>query len=192
MLLQVTLKNWNLKFEISHPFGCSTKCCCPRTAFQMPHHPYVGCSVSLIAPHKHEAMCPWANRGQCEVCKLHEGWSSPLLSHSRSLDPAFDLRPSQYSSSTRVDHHSVSEDNYSPDRYTHTHSGLHLCTVDACTYAGMHEQMLTSTSGGWWVDMQGGVYAHIHLCTMPFTLNSFFYIFLLLKSNFLHSLEIFD
>ncbi|XP_068425174.1 regulating synaptic membrane exocytosis protein 2 isoform X37 [Clinocottus analis] len=35
---------------------------------------------------------------------------------SRSLDPAFDLRPSQYSSSTRVDHHSVSEDNYSPDR----------------------------------------------------------------------------
>ncbi|XP_068425137.1 regulating synaptic membrane exocytosis protein 2 isoform X2 [Clinocottus analis] len=34
---------------------------------------------------------------------------------SRSLDPAFDLRPSQYSSSTRVDHHSVSEDNYSPD-----------------------------------------------------------------------------
>ncbi|XP_041797627.1 regulating synaptic membrane exocytosis protein 2 isoform X4 [Chelmon rostratus] len=35
---------------------------------------------------------------------------------SRSLDPAFDLRPSQYSSSTRVDHHSVTEDNYSPDR----------------------------------------------------------------------------
>ncbi|XP_037639809.1 regulating synaptic membrane exocytosis protein 2 isoform X19 [Sebastes umbrosus] len=35
---------------------------------------------------------------------------------SRSLDPAFDLRPSQYSSTTRVDHHSVSEDNYSPDR----------------------------------------------------------------------------
>ncbi|XP_074539315.1 regulating synaptic membrane exocytosis protein 2 isoform X13 [Halichoeres trimaculatus] len=35
---------------------------------------------------------------------------------SRSLDPAFDLRPSQYSSSTRVDRHSVSEDNYSPDR----------------------------------------------------------------------------
>ncbi|XP_054477397.1 regulating synaptic membrane exocytosis protein 2 isoform X10 [Anoplopoma fimbria] len=35
---------------------------------------------------------------------------------SRSLDPAFDLRPSQYSSSSRVDHHSVSEDNYSPDR----------------------------------------------------------------------------
>uniref|UniRef100_A0AAQ4NVC1 Regulating synaptic membrane exocytosis 2 n=1 Tax=Gasterosteus aculeatus aculeatus TaxID=481459 RepID=A0AAQ4NVC1_GASAC len=40
---------------------------------------------------------------------------------SRSLDQAFDLRPSQYSSSARVDHHSVSEDNYSPDRYTHTH-----------------------------------------------------------------------
>ncbi|XP_070822143.1 regulating synaptic membrane exocytosis protein 2 isoform X4 [Chaetodon trifascialis] len=36
---------------------------------------------------------------------------------SRSLDPAFDLRPSQYSSSTRVDHHSVSEDNYSPDSH---------------------------------------------------------------------------
>ncbi|XP_044063160.1 regulating synaptic membrane exocytosis protein 2 isoform X12 [Siniperca chuatsi] len=35
---------------------------------------------------------------------------------SRSLDPTFDLRPSQYSSSTRVDHHSVSEDNYSRDR----------------------------------------------------------------------------
>ncbi|XP_022060284.1 regulating synaptic membrane exocytosis protein 2 isoform X50 [Acanthochromis polyacanthus] len=35
---------------------------------------------------------------------------------SRSLDPAFDLRPSQYTSSTRVEHHSVSEDNYSPDR----------------------------------------------------------------------------
>uniref|UniRef100_A0AAQ4PC03 Regulating synaptic membrane exocytosis 2 n=1 Tax=Gasterosteus aculeatus aculeatus TaxID=481459 RepID=A0AAQ4PC03_GASAC len=35
---------------------------------------------------------------------------------SRSLDQAFDLRPSQYSSSARVDHHSVSEDNYSPDR----------------------------------------------------------------------------
>ncbi|XP_056300710.1 regulating synaptic membrane exocytosis protein 2 isoform X6 [Pseudoliparis swirei] len=35
---------------------------------------------------------------------------------SRSLDPAFDLRPSQYSSSTRVDNHSVSEDHYSPDR----------------------------------------------------------------------------
>ncbi|XP_049440457.1 regulating synaptic membrane exocytosis protein 2 isoform X19 [Epinephelus fuscoguttatus] len=41
---------------------------------------------------------------------------------SRSLDPAFDLRPSQYSSSTRVDHHSVSEDNYSPDR-AHPRSG---------------------------------------------------------------------
>nr|XP_033958055.1 regulating synaptic membrane exocytosis protein 2 isoform X9 [Pseudochaenichthys georgianus] len=40
-------------------------------------------------------------------------------SHSRSLDPAFDLRPSQYSSSTRVDHHSVSEDNYSPDSRNH-------------------------------------------------------------------------
>ncbi|XP_032373694.1 regulating synaptic membrane exocytosis protein 2 isoform X7 [Etheostoma spectabile] len=38
---------------------------------------------------------------------------------SRSLDPAFDLRPSQYSSSTRVDHHSVSEDNYSPDSRNH-------------------------------------------------------------------------
>ncbi|XP_041649316.1 regulating synaptic membrane exocytosis protein 2 isoform X2 [Cheilinus undulatus] len=37
---------------------------------------------------------------------------------SRSLDPAFDLRP-QYSSSTRVDHHSVSEDNYSPDSRNH-------------------------------------------------------------------------
>ncbi|XP_074510766.1 regulating synaptic membrane exocytosis protein 2 isoform X47 [Sebastes fasciatus] len=36
---------------------------------------------------------------------------------SRSLDPAFDLRPSQYSSTTRVDHHSVSEDNYSPDSH---------------------------------------------------------------------------
>ncbi|KAM8735934.1 regulating synaptic membrane exocytosis protein 2 isoform 13-T13 [Acanthopagrus schlegelii] len=36
---------------------------------------------------------------------------------SRSLDPAFDLRPSQYSSSTRVDHHSVSEDNYSTDSH---------------------------------------------------------------------------
>ncbi|XP_038568103.1 regulating synaptic membrane exocytosis protein 2 isoform X15 [Micropterus salmoides] len=36
---------------------------------------------------------------------------------SRSLDPAFDLRPSQYSTSTRVDHHSVSEDNYSPDSH---------------------------------------------------------------------------
>ncbi|XP_037308887.2 regulating synaptic membrane exocytosis protein 2 isoform X29 [Pungitius pungitius] len=35
---------------------------------------------------------------------------------SRSLDQAFVLRPSQYSSSTRVDHHSVSQDNYSPDR----------------------------------------------------------------------------
>ncbi|XP_074510754.1 regulating synaptic membrane exocytosis protein 2 isoform X35 [Sebastes fasciatus] len=41
---------------------------------------------------------------------------------SRSLDPAFDLRPSQYSSTTRVDHHSVSEDNYSPDR-AHPRSG---------------------------------------------------------------------
>ncbi|XP_074539329.1 regulating synaptic membrane exocytosis protein 2 isoform X26 [Halichoeres trimaculatus] len=41
---------------------------------------------------------------------------------SRSLDPAFDLRPSQYSSSTRVDRHSVSEDNYSPDR-AHPRSG---------------------------------------------------------------------
>ncbi|KAM8735963.1 regulating synaptic membrane exocytosis protein 2 isoform 42-T42 [Acanthopagrus schlegelii] len=38
---------------------------------------------------------------------------------SRSLDPAFDLRPSQYSSSTRVDHHSVSEDNYSTDSRNH-------------------------------------------------------------------------
>ncbi|KAM8870871.1 regulating synaptic membrane exocytosis protein 2 isoform 7-T8 [Spinachia spinachia] len=38
---------------------------------------------------------------------------------SRSLDQAFDLRPSQYSSSTRVDHHSVSEDNYSPDSRNH-------------------------------------------------------------------------
>ncbi|XP_044063173.1 regulating synaptic membrane exocytosis protein 2 isoform X24 [Siniperca chuatsi] len=36
---------------------------------------------------------------------------------SRSLDPTFDLRPSQYSSSTRVDHHSVSEDNYSRDSH---------------------------------------------------------------------------
>nr|XP_040022160.1 regulating synaptic membrane exocytosis protein 2 isoform X19 [Gasterosteus aculeatus aculeatus] len=36
---------------------------------------------------------------------------------SRSLDQAFDLRPSQYSSSARVDHHSVSEDNYSPDSH---------------------------------------------------------------------------
>ncbi|XP_044063172.1 regulating synaptic membrane exocytosis protein 2 isoform X23 [Siniperca chuatsi] len=41
---------------------------------------------------------------------------------SRSLDPTFDLRPSQYSSSTRVDHHSVSEDNYSRDR-AHPRSG---------------------------------------------------------------------
>ncbi|XP_044063151.1 regulating synaptic membrane exocytosis protein 2 isoform X3 [Siniperca chuatsi] len=38
---------------------------------------------------------------------------------SRSLDPTFDLRPSQYSSSTRVDHHSVSEDNYSRDSRNH-------------------------------------------------------------------------
>ncbi|XP_035801472.1 regulating synaptic membrane exocytosis protein 2 isoform X40 [Amphiprion ocellaris] len=38
---------------------------------------------------------------------------------SRSLDPAFDLRPSQYTSSTRVEHHSVSEDNYSPDSRNH-------------------------------------------------------------------------
>ncbi|KAM7420232.1 hypothetical protein PAMA_014772 [Pampus argenteus] len=38
---------------------------------------------------------------------------------SRSLDPAFDLRPSQYSSSSRVDHHSVSEDNFSPDSRNH-------------------------------------------------------------------------
>ncbi|XP_056236045.1 regulating synaptic membrane exocytosis protein 2 isoform X47 [Seriola aureovittata] len=36
---------------------------------------------------------------------------------SRSLDPAFDLRHSQYSSSSRVDHHSVSEANYSPDSH---------------------------------------------------------------------------
>uniref|UniRef100_A0A4W6E2Z8 Regulating synaptic membrane exocytosis 2 n=1 Tax=Lates calcarifer TaxID=8187 RepID=A0A4W6E2Z8_LATCA len=36
---------------------------------------------------------------------------------SRSLDPAFDLRPSQYGSSSRVDHHSVSEVNYSPDSH---------------------------------------------------------------------------
>lgn len=55
---------------------------------------------------------------------VHERWSSPLLSHSRSLDPAFDLRPSQYNSFSRDDHHSVSEDNYSPDRYTKSH-GLH-------------------------------------------------------------------
>ncbi|XP_071325019.1 regulating synaptic membrane exocytosis protein 2 isoform X9 [Trachinotus anak] len=41
---------------------------------------------------------------------------------SRSLDPAFDLRPTQYSSSSRVDHHSVSEANYSPDR-AHPRSG---------------------------------------------------------------------
>ncbi|XP_022609104.1 regulating synaptic membrane exocytosis protein 2 isoform X11 [Seriola dumerili] len=41
---------------------------------------------------------------------------------SRSLDPAFDLRHSQYSSSSRVDHHSVSEANYSPDR-AHPRSG---------------------------------------------------------------------
>ncbi|XP_029308399.1 regulating synaptic membrane exocytosis protein 2 isoform X29 [Cottoperca gobio] len=40
-------------------------------------------------------------------------------SSSRSLDPAFDLRPSQYNSSTKVDHHSVSEDNYSPDSRNH-------------------------------------------------------------------------
>ncbi|XP_029958061.1 regulating synaptic membrane exocytosis protein 2 isoform X13 [Salarias fasciatus] len=38
---------------------------------------------------------------------------------SRSLDPAFDLRPSQYSSSPRAEHHSVSEDNYSPDSRNH-------------------------------------------------------------------------
>ncbi|XP_056236001.1 regulating synaptic membrane exocytosis protein 2 isoform X7 [Seriola aureovittata] len=38
---------------------------------------------------------------------------------SRSLDPAFDLRHSQYSSSSRVDHHSVSEANYSPDSRNH-------------------------------------------------------------------------
>ncbi|XP_078143318.1 regulating synaptic membrane exocytosis protein 2 isoform X5 [Centroberyx gerrardi] len=41
---------------------------------------------------------------------------------SRSLDPAYDPGPSQYSSSTRVDHRSVSEDNYSPDR-AHPRSG---------------------------------------------------------------------
>ncbi|XP_069393999.1 regulating synaptic membrane exocytosis protein 2 isoform X45 [Paralichthys olivaceus] len=35
---------------------------------------------------------------------------------SRSLDPAFDLRPSQYSSTSRVDDHSVPAANYSPDR----------------------------------------------------------------------------
>ncbi|XP_026228261.1 regulating synaptic membrane exocytosis protein 2 isoform X4 [Anabas testudineus] len=38
---------------------------------------------------------------------------------SRSLDPAFDLRPSQYNSFSRDDHHSVSEDNYSPDSRNH-------------------------------------------------------------------------
>ncbi|XP_029927863.1 regulating synaptic membrane exocytosis protein 2 isoform X1 [Myripristis murdjan] len=38
---------------------------------------------------------------------------------SRSLDPAFDPGPSQYSSSTRVDHRSVSEDNDSPDSRNH-------------------------------------------------------------------------
>ncbi|XP_039663082.1 regulating synaptic membrane exocytosis protein 2 isoform X24 [Perca fluviatilis] len=48
---------------------------------------------------------------------------------SRSLDPAFDLRPSQYSSSTRVDHHSVSEDNYSPD--SHNHRVYPICREEA-------------------------------------------------------------
>ncbi|XP_069393993.1 regulating synaptic membrane exocytosis protein 2 isoform X39 [Paralichthys olivaceus] len=36
---------------------------------------------------------------------------------SRSLDPAFDLRPSQYSSTSRVDDHSVPAANYSPDSH---------------------------------------------------------------------------
>uniref|UniRef100_A0A8C4F3V3 Regulating synaptic membrane exocytosis 2 n=1 Tax=Dicentrarchus labrax TaxID=13489 RepID=A0A8C4F3V3_DICLA len=40
--------------------------------------------------------------------------------------------PSQYSSSTRVDHHSVSEDNYSPDRYTHTLQLTLVCS--RCMY----------------------------------------------------------
>uniref|UniRef100_A0A3P8R8E2 Regulating synaptic membrane exocytosis 2 n=1 Tax=Astatotilapia calliptera TaxID=8154 RepID=A0A3P8R8E2_ASTCA len=35
---------------------------------------------------------------------------------SRSLDQALDLRPSQYSSSARVEHHSLSDDNCTPDR----------------------------------------------------------------------------
>ncbi|XP_068999534.1 regulating synaptic membrane exocytosis protein 2 isoform X5 [Embiotoca jacksoni] len=48
---------------------------------------------------------------------------------SRSLDPAFDLRPSQYSSSTRVEHHSVSEDNYSPD--SHNHRVYPICREEA-------------------------------------------------------------
>lgn len=34
----------------------------------------VGCSMfTLYSSHKQEAMCPLASRGQCVVCKLHEG-----------------------------------------------------------------------------------------------------------------------
>lgn len=113
----------------------------------------------------------WAVGGSLWRVNYMRGWSSPLLSHSRSLDPAFDLRPSQYSSSTRVERHSVSEDNYSPDRYTHT---LQLTLVySRCMHmCGMHEQMLMSTSGGWGVDTEWSVWARVHICTALFALKS--------------------
>uniref|UniRef100_A0A7N6AYJ7 Regulating synaptic membrane exocytosis 2 n=1 Tax=Anabas testudineus TaxID=64144 RepID=A0A7N6AYJ7_ANATE len=48
------------------------------------------------------------------------------INRARSRSPSVPppSRPSQYNSFSRDDHHSVSEDNYSPDRYTKSH-GLH-------------------------------------------------------------------
>uniref|UniRef100_A0A4W6E5V8 Regulating synaptic membrane exocytosis 2 n=1 Tax=Lates calcarifer TaxID=8187 RepID=A0A4W6E5V8_LATCA len=52
------------------------------------------------------------------------------INRARSRSPSVPppSRPSQYGSSSRVDHHSVSEVNYSPDRYTHTRQLTLVCS----------------------------------------------------------------
>lgn len=112
----------------------------------MPHHPCVRCSICPQCLTTHKAVYPMAIRGQCVVCKLHRGdpvhfchtaevWILPLTLGLLSTAP-----PLEWTTT-------VCQKITTQLTGTRTHSSLHLCTVDACTCAGMHEQMLTSASG---------------------------------------------
>lgn len=147
------------KWEVSHSCGCSTKRCCPCTAFQIPRHPCVGCSIFLWLlwmPHRNMRRCaPWPVGGsvQCvnymrgdpvHFCHTAEVWTRPLTLGLLSTAPPLEWTTTVCQKITT--------------HLTGTHTLQLTLVCSRCMYiCGMHEQMLTSTSGGWWVDMQGGV-----------------------------------
>lgn len=106
-------------------------------------------SGALFVPHAslHIKQCaPWPvggsvwcvnymRRDPVHFCHTAEVWTPPLTLGLLSTAP-----PLEWTTTVcqKITTHLTG---------THTRSSLHLCTVDACTCAGMHEQMLTSASG---------------------------------------------